>query len=342
MRFGLTLLCALIFISVNGQQPDKEGSLVKWMTLQEAMEKIQKQPKPILMDFYTDWCGWCKHMMKTTYANPALAEYINIYFYPVKFDAEGKDTVEYLGKKYLPTSAAPRSPHELTVKLLQNKLMYPTTLFLNGYEKDKNEFRMNMLAAGYLDQQKIEPILVFTLENAFRNCTYDEFKINYDAAYHDSTIADKLKALNWMKPQEAFNVTPPKKKKTLVLINAEWCNTCRVMKFTSFNDTAISNYVKDKFDLVDFNAESSDTINYKGQLILHDKTPSTPFHPLALGLMRNNITFPSLVVLDENLDLVDVIPSYIQPAFLKDIVKFYGEEINKTRSWKDYMSQKKN
>src|SRR5687767_14240687 len=80
--------------------PDSEGSLVKWMGIEEALEKTKTQPKPIILDFYTDWCGWCKKMMQTTYANPGLAQYINTNFYAVKFNAESKDTIEYLGQKY--------------------------------------------------------------------------------------------------------------------------------------------------------------------------------------------------------------------------------------------------
>ena len=133
------------------------------------MEKVKKEPKPIIMDFYTDWCGWCKRMMQTTYSNQGLADYINNYFYAVKFDAEGKDTIEFLGEKYFPTSDQPRTPHPLAVKLLNNKLMYPTTLFMNGYNKDKNEFKMNMIAAGYLEEKKIEPILIL----------HDFFKLSY-------------------------------------------------------------------------------------------------------------------------------------------------------------------
>ena len=96
MKQKALLLLFFVTFSLSAQQPDKEGSLVKWLTIAEAMEKNKVQPKPIIMDFYTDWCGWCKHMMKTTYADPNLASYINAYFYPVKFDPEGKDTVEYL------------------------------------------------------------------------------------------------------------------------------------------------------------------------------------------------------------------------------------------------------
>ena len=68
-------------------------SLVKWMTFKEAFEANKKTPKPFLIDVYTDWCGWCKRMMATTYSNPAIAAYVNQNFYPVKFNAETKDSI---------------------------------------------------------------------------------------------------------------------------------------------------------------------------------------------------------------------------------------------------------
>ncbi len=86
------LLILFCYSQLSAQEPDKEGSLVNWMSLQSAMEKMKTQPKPLLIDVYTNWCGWCKTMMKTTYANQGLAQYLNTYFYNVKLDGEGKDT----------------------------------------------------------------------------------------------------------------------------------------------------------------------------------------------------------------------------------------------------------
>jgi thioredoxin-related protein len=340
------LLAVVIFSTVFtttsfAQQPDAEGSLVHWITLQEALEKNKTQPKPIILDFYTDWCGWCKHMMKTTYADPGLAQYINTYFYAAKFNAEGKDTIDYLGKKYAPSSTAPKAPHELAIKLLQGKLMYPTTLFLNNFEKDKNEFKLSMLASGFLDKQKIEPILVFTLENVFRNCAYDDFGDNFNKAFYDTATLTEMKKLSWKTPKEIFDNATTSKKKTLVMIHTDWCNSCKVMYRTSFIDSTVFPYLKDKYNLVDFNPELTDSIAFKGQTFTNPRTQQYPFHQLALALSKNNFMLPTIALLDENMNLIDAIPSYIPPEFLNDIVRYYGDDLFKTKSWKEFQDAKK-
>ena len=335
---SFVLVFLLLANSLSLKAQNDEGSKVKWMSLQEAMQKMQTQQRPILLDFYTDWCGWCKHMMKTTYANEGLAGYINQNFYPVSFDAESKDTIEFLGEIYKPTGPEKKAPHELAVKLLNGSLMYPTTVFMNGYEKDKNKFNLNLVVPGYLDIPKIEPVLIFTLENVYKTCSYNDFEKLYDKAMKDSTLNDQIKLTNWKSATNYLDGQHSKNKKTVVLLEADFCNSCKIMKSTSFTDSLNVDYLREKFNCVNFNVIGNDTVNYKGQIISPGAQPGT-LHPFTQTITRGNIGFPEVVILDEKLEILDVIPLYLNPEVLNNILRFYGENIYLKKSWVDYFNE---
>lgn len=125
---------------------------VQWMTWDEAASRIKtdKSPKKIFIDVYTDWCGWCKKMDKDTFQNEEVADYMSKTFYMVKLDGEGKDPIEFKGKTYKFVPSGRKGYHEFAAALLQGRLSYPTTVFLDE--------EMNMLSPvpGY---QKPAPFL---------------------------------------------------------------------------------------------------------------------------------------------------------------------------------------
>ena len=73
---------------------------IKWITFDEALAAQKKDPKPIFMDVYTDWCGPCKLLDKKTFHDKKVVEFISANYYPVKFNAEGNSEVNYKGKKF--------------------------------------------------------------------------------------------------------------------------------------------------------------------------------------------------------------------------------------------------
>jgi len=73
---------------------------INWVTMDEALAAQKENPKKIMMDVYTTWCGPCKLLDKNTFSNPDVIAYINKNYYAVKFNAEGTEPITHDGFTY--------------------------------------------------------------------------------------------------------------------------------------------------------------------------------------------------------------------------------------------------
>jgi len=81
-RFLTTLFAAVLSSATLAQGIEFEHDWSK------ALERAKAENKPLLIDFYTDWCGWCKVQDTTTWTDLNVARYVNNYMVAVKLDAE--------------------------------------------------------------------------------------------------------------------------------------------------------------------------------------------------------------------------------------------------------------
>ena len=175
LTFKSILLIGLIYIGINSftylpEKPivdEKSKSELSWISFEKAVELQQKNPKKIVLDIYTDWCGWCKKMDKNTYTDPEVIKILNEKYYFVKLNAEQKEDIVYKDKTF--KFKQEYKAHELAVSLLNGKMSYPSTVFL-----DENMSILTVVP-GYLTPKDLNPILKYFGEDIYRTMNWEEY-----------------------------------------------------------------------------------------------------------------------------------------------------------------------
>ncbi|WP_289023674.1 thioredoxin fold domain-containing protein [uncultured Salegentibacter sp.] len=176
----LTFFIFLIFTGLGGQAQE-----INWMSMNEALEAQKKEPKKIFMDAYTVWCGPCKMLDKNTFSNSDVIEYVNENYYPVKFNAEGNEEINFKGQvfknpQYDPEKKKRRnSPHQLARAIQITG--YPSLVFFD------EEANLIAPVAGYRTPKQLELYLKLFVGDEYKKMTskeaFAEYQKNFEGSF---------------------------------------------------------------------------------------------------------------------------------------------------------------
>jgi thioredoxin-related protein len=159
-RVSISLLTALLTLATFSSAG--ENPTVKWKGFTEGLSEAKKTGKKVLVDVYTDWCGWCKKMDKDVYADNKVADYLSKNYVAIKLNAESKNTLTY---------------HDKTMTQIEfsqgfGVTGYPCTLFL----KDDGEPITKV--PGYITADKFLDILRFLGEDHYLTTKWEDYLAN--------------------------------------------------------------------------------------------------------------------------------------------------------------------
>jgi thioredoxin-related protein len=132
---------------------------LKWEGYGDALAEAKQSGKKVLVDVYTNWCGWCKKMDKNVYGDSKIIDYLREHYISVKLNAESAATHEVKGKKL----------SEKEIARSYGIRSFPTTVFLTpGGEAIT-------AVPGYIDAPRFLLVLRYINEEHYKDTKWDEF-----------------------------------------------------------------------------------------------------------------------------------------------------------------------
>lgn len=146
----------------------------------------------------------------------------------------------------------------------------------------------------------------------------------------------KAEKIQWMSFNAAVQKSQAQPKKMFIDVYTGWCGWCKRMDATTFEDPKVVAYMNQHYYAVKFDAETKDTITMKDKSYTYK--PEYKANEFAAKLLNGQMSYPTSVYVDEQLNEIGPVPGYQTAEQLLPVLKFFAEDIYKTRKWEDYMN----
>lgn len=165
--------CWLVFSFAKVKPTEKEK--INWISIQDMNVKMKTDPRPVIIDLYTNWCYWCKMMDKKTYSNSKVISYINSHFYAVKLNAETKDTIVWNNNKYEFNSNY--KVNDFALFVTQQQLVFPSTVIFPVTNETPAAI------PGFMNPKEIEVILKYFGSQICKSQNFSEYSANFKTTW---------------------------------------------------------------------------------------------------------------------------------------------------------------
>lgn len=144
--------------------------------------------------------------------------------------------------------------------------------------------------------------------------------------------------INWLTWDDAVALTQNEgnTKKVFVDVYTDWCGWCKKMDKDTFQNPEVAAYMQENYHMVKMDAEGKEPIEYNGKTFKFVPSGRRGYHELAAALMNGRMSYPTVVFLDEDLNMLSPVPGYQKVKPFMQIAKYFGEDIYKEQDWKTY------
>jgi thioredoxin-related protein len=140
-------------------------------------------------------------------------------------------------------------------------------------------------------------------------------------------------SINWVTWEEAEELSQTEPRKIFVDVYTEWCGYCKKLDNTTLSNPAVVNYINNTYYAIKFDAEHKNDINLNGKVYTYVPSGKRGYNELAKEILKGQMSYPTLVFLDEGFDMIQPIKGFQDIKTMKQILSFYGGNYHKNTPW---------
>ena len=153
-----------------------------------------------------------------------------------------------------------------------------------------------------------------------------------------TVFSQENNSIHWLSFEQAVELQAQESnsKKIFIDVYTDWCGWCKKMDKNTFQNPEVAAYMKEHFYMVKLDGEGKEPIVFKAQTFSFVPSGRNGYHELAANLLQGQLSYPTVVYLDENMNMLSPVPGYLTPEPFLKIATYFGDDIYKTTKWEEY------
>lgn len=109
------------------------------------------------------------------------------------------------------------------------------------------------------------------------------------------------------------------------------------MDRTTYSNKVITTYINTHFYAVKLDGEQKEDIIFNDYTFKYKASGRTGYNEFAATLLDGKLSYPTTVIMNGNVELLDRIPGYLNAKIMEQIVTYFASEKYKTASWRQFV-----
>jgi thioredoxin-related protein len=145
--------------------------------------------------------------------------------------------------------------------------------------------------------------------------------------------------VKWYSFDDAIKLNKKVPRKLIIDVYTSWCGWCKVMDKNTFSNNVIAEYLNSNYYPVKFNAEQIEPVIFNNDTFKYVAQGARGYHELAAALLNNQLSYPSVVFMDEQMkSIIYINKGYADAKTFDGIIKFIGGDVFKTQTWESWIA----